>query len=198
VPSPNGVHFHPPAGLLVPGRTEGSEMMDPTDRMLEHDLWLTRRLLDRIATLPEAELDRDVRGREPMAYESDDPTIRAMLDRLVFTREVWIAAVAGRPSPRLDADRSLAGLRARLEASADEFRALVRRARERGEWDTAFVNALRTPPETATFGGMVAHVLTFQACRRGELLEVLRRYGIEDLGYGDPVEWERAVLDRDA
>ena len=75
---------------------------------------------------------------------------------------------------------------------------VVRGIRDRGEWDTAFVNALRDPPQSFTFGGMVLHVLTFQACRRSELIQELGEFGIDDLGYGDPIEWERAVLDKSA
>jgi AraC-like DNA-binding protein len=198
IESPNGVHFHPPAGLLVPGPTERGMGMDVIDRMLEHDLWLSRRILDAAATLTDEDLDRDVRGREPMPYESHEPTVRGMLDRLVFTREVWNAGVGGRPSPLPGRDLSIEGLRQRLEDSAVEFTKIVHGIRDRGEWDTAFVNALRDPPETFTFGAMFLHVITFQACRRGELIEALGRLGIDDLGYGDPVEWERAVLDRSA
>jgi hypothetical protein len=34
--APNGLHFHPPAGLLVPGG-ERSDVMDVTERLLEHE-----------------------------------------------------------------------------------------------------------------------------------------------------------------
>jgi AraC family transcriptional regulator len=197
--APNGVHFHPPGGVLVPGPAERSMTMDLIDRMLEHDLWLSRRILDRAGTLSDEDLDRDVRGdREPQPFESDEPTIRGMLDRLVFTREVWTAGIAGRPDPLPGRDTSIDGLQQRLEDSAVEFADVVKGIRDRGEWDTAFVNALRTPPETFTFGGMVLHVLTFQACRRSELIQALGQVGIDDLGYGDPIEWERAVLDKSA
>lgn len=195
LPSPNGVHFHPPAGLVVPGPSEGRTDMDPIDRMLQHDLWLSRRILDRAAGLTEDDLDRDVRdGRQTLAFESEEPTVRSMLDRLVFTREVWVAGVAGQPDPLTNRDTSVGGLRERLESSAREFSDLVDGVRDRGEWDMAFVNALRDPPESFTFGAMLAHVLVFQACRRNELIQVLAQFGIDDLGYGDPVEWERAVL----
>jgi AraC-like DNA-binding protein len=198
LPSPNGVHFHPPGGVLVPGPTERSMSMDLIDRMLEHDLWLSRRILDRAASLSDEQLDAKVRDREALAFESDEPTIRSMLDRLVFTREVWTAGIAGRPDPLPGRDTSVEGLKRRLEESAVEFTDVVRGIRDRGEWDTAFVNALRDPPQSFTFGGMVLHVLTFQACRRGELIQVLGELGIDDLGYGDPIEWERAVLDKSA
>ena len=173
--------------------------MDLIDRMLEHDLWLSRRILDRAATLSDEDLDRNVRGdRDPQPFESEEPTIRGMLDRLVFTREVWTAGIAGRPDPLPGRDTSIEGLRTRLEASAVEFTDVVRGIRDRREWDTAFVNALRNPPQSFTFGGMVLHVLTFQACRRSELIQALVDVGIDDLGYGDPIEWERAVLDKSA
>jgi AraC-like DNA-binding protein len=199
LPAPNGVHFHPPGGVLVPGPTERSMTMDLIDRMLEHDLWLSHRILDRAGTLSAEDLDRNVRGdREPQPFESDEPTIRGMLDRLVFTREVWTAGIAGRPDPLPGRDTSIDGLQQRLEDSAVEFADVVKGIRDRGEWDTAFVNALRNPPQTFTFGGMVLHVLTFQACRRSELIQALGQVGIDDLGYGDPIEWERAVLDKSA
>jgi AraC-like DNA-binding protein len=198
LPSPNGVHFHPPGSVLVPGPTERSMSMDLIDRMLEHDLWLSRRILDRAASLSDEQLDAKVRDREAMAFESDEPTIRSMLDRLVFTREVWTAGIAGRPDPLPGRDTSVEGLKRRLEESAVEFTDVVRGIRDRDEWDTAFVNALRDPPQSFTFGGMVLHVLTFQACRRSELIQELGEFGIDDLGYGDPIEWERAVLDKSA
>src|SRR5262249_26502925 len=114
--SPNGVHFHPPGGVLVPGPTERSMSMDLIDRMLEHALGLSRRILDRAAPLWDEALDRNVRGdREPQPFESDDPTIRGMLDRLVFTREVWTAGIAGRPDPLPGRDNSIDGLKGRLE-----------------------------------------------------------------------------------
>jgi hypothetical protein len=152
-------------------------------------------LLDRSAGLPPEDLDRDVRGREPMPFESDEPTVRGMLDRLVFTKEVWVSAVAGGARPPEDRDTTIDGLRRRLDASAAEFAQVVRGVRDRGEWDVAFVNTLRDPPESFTFGGMMAHVFTFQASRRTELIEALGRLGIHDVGYGDPIEWERAMLD---
>jgi AraC family transcriptional regulator len=197
LPSPNGVHFHPPAGVLVPGDDEGRHTMDLIDRMLEHDRWLSERLIDAAGTLPEQDLDRAVRHREPLDFESDEPTVRSMLDRLVFTYDVWTAAMAGRAAVD-DRDTSVEGLRRRLRESFGEFAGVIRDVRDRGAWDTAFVNALRDPPETFTFGGMVAHVLTLQAARRSELIVKLGQLGVHGLGYGDPVEWERAVLDRTA
>jgi AraC family transcriptional regulator len=191
LPAPNGVHFHPPGGLLVPGGHERRRPMDLTDRMLEHDLWLTRRLIDAAAALPEEELDRpvDVEPFAPYSFPSKTPTVRDMLDRLVFSKETWTASLAGREeTPR--GGTSLDELRERLERSGSEFAAAVRDIRDRGAWDTAFVDAVCDPPETFTFGAMATHVLTWSAHRRHVLIGALHRLGV-DVGSGDPIEWER-------
>ena len=44
-----------------------------------------------------------------------------MLERLVFTKEMWSAAISGRSFEESD-DTSLAGLRARIERAGDESR----------------------------------------------------------------------------
>ena len=45
------------------------------------------------------------------------------------------------------------------------------------------------PPEVFTYGGMVAHVLTFAAYRRTLAVQALDAAGISDLGWGDPMRW---------
>lgn len=58
-----------------------------------------RMLID--ATLPEDMLDWVVRpGHEVLSFDGPEPTIRAMLDRLVWTKAVWSAAIAGRGALR--------------------------------------------------------------------------------------------------
>ncbi|HEX9416442.1 MAG TPA: AraC family transcriptional regulator [Gaiellaceae bacterium] len=192
LPAPNGVHFHPPGGLLVPAGIERSKTMDLTDRMLEHDLWLTGRLLDAAGELPEPQLDEPVpTPTEPRHawFEDGDPTLRTMLDRLVYSKEIWTAALAGRDQPERGGT-SIDELRERHERSGEEFARAVRDIRDRNAWDTAFVDALCDSPETFTFGGMVAHVLTWSAHRRQVIVGALRNLGA-DVGTGDPIEWER-------
>ncbi len=41
----------------------------------------------------------------------------------------------------------------------------------------------------------MAHVLTFSAYRRAAAIEALGQLGVDDIGYGDPIEWERAVAE---
>lgn len=56
-----------------------------------------------------------------------------------------------------------------------------------------FVDALCEPPETFTFGGMFAHVITFNAYRRLAALDVLHRLGASMQGSGCPSEYEASL-----
>lgn len=187
--APNGIHFHPPGGLLLPGQPR-TITMDLTDRLVEHDHWHTARLLEQAATLSDAALDRHVRpGWVVHHFEGPEPDLRTMLERIVFTKEVWTAAIGGRAVPPREA-RSIAALQARLTAVQPQFAALVRRIRDRNEWDDAFVDALCTPPVSFTFGSVIAHILTVAVVRRQAVIGVLRELGVEDAETRDPIEWE--------
>jgi AraC family transcriptional regulator len=63
--------------------------------------------------------------------------------------------------------------------------------RDRRAWDDAFVDVTCDPPWSFTYGGMVAHVLTWSAHRRHVLIGALRCLGAECVGSGDPLEWEQ-------
>lgn len=188
--APNGIHFHPPAGLHVPGDRRRTTM-DLTDRLVEHDQWLTARLLERAAGMTDEELDREIRpGHQVLSFDGPEPSVRAMLDRLVWTKEVWVAALTGSDFPA-EPDLNIPALRRRLSTAGDAFVAAVRDVRERDGWDDAFVDALCDPPQTFSYGAVVAHVLTYSAHRRQVLLEALRELGVSDLEPGCPIEWER-------
>ncbi len=189
IEAPNGVHFHPPAGLLVPG-DQRSDAMDVTDRLLEHDRWHTAQLLHTARQLSDQQLDREIRpGHTVLTFDGPEPTVRAMLDRLVWTKEVWVAAMNGTDAPRGDGD--IAELEERFAAAGEEFVRIARRVRERAGWDDAFVDALCDPPQSFTFGAVIAHVITFSAHRRQVLLGALEQLGLRNLDTNCPIEWER-------
>jgi len=193
--APNGIHFHPPGGLLLPGQPR-TTTMDLCDRLVEHDHWHTMRLLEQAATVSDAALDRHVRpGLVVHDFEGPEPDVRTMLERIVFTKEVWTAAIGGRDIPS-GGDRSIAGLQARLTQIEPQFSALVRRIRDRNEWDDAFVDALCTPPVSFTFGSVIAHILTASAVRRQTVSAALRELGVRDAETRDPIEWERMIAAR--
>src|SRR6185295_15987976 len=58
--APNGIHFHPPGGLVLPGQRR-TPIMDLSDRLVEHDHWHTARLLEQAATVSDDALDRHLR-----------------------------------------------------------------------------------------------------------------------------------------
>ena len=192
IAAPNAIHFHPPGGLLLPGRSR-TATMDLTDRLVEHDHWHTTRLLEQAAALSSDALDRPVRpGLVVHEFEGPEPDVRTMLERIVYTKEVWTAAIGGRDIPPRG-ERSIAALQARLAAVQPQFAALVRRIRDRNEWDDAFVDALCTPPVSFTFGSVIAHILDASVMRRHTVAGALRELGVRDAETRDPIEWERLV-----
>jgi AraC family transcriptional regulator len=185
--APNGIHFHPPASLLVPGAREAVERHDLTDRMMAHHVDRVRELLQAAAPLPAAELERPLRpGFVAVWFEGEEASAGLMMERLVFTLEVWVAAIAGLPAPAARGGDLLP----RFERAARAFARLARRIRERGAWDDAFIDALCEPPQSFTFGGVIAHVLSYGAIRRETLAGVLKDLGAEVPSSGDPIEWE--------
>jgi AraC family transcriptional regulator len=50
-----------------------------------------------------------------------------------------------------------------------------------------FIDATCDPPESFTFAGMIAHVLTFAAYRRTLAAGALLDAGVTDVGIGNPI-----------
>ena len=194
LPSPSNVHYDPATRAPRAFGLKGAEDMDLTDRLIDHDAWLTRRLLERARDLSDEQLDakRDA-PQDIVPFECPRQlTLREALSRLVFTKEVWLAAMRKREIPD-GSDKSVEGLLRRLDKSYLEFAELVRQVRDEGRWDEEFTDALCEPPERFTFGGVVAHVITFDAFRRSMAITMMNKLGVTDVGYGDPIEWERAL-----
>jgi AraC-like DNA-binding protein len=179
LPAPNGIHFHPPGGLTIPGARG-----DLTERMVSHHLDRTRELLRIAATLDPAALAQPRRpGHVITWFEGEEPSAALMAERLVQTLEVWVAAMSGEPVS------SGGELLARFERAALTFERLAKRIRDRGAFGDAFVDALCEPPQSFTYGGVLSHILTYGAIRREALAAVLRELGA-DVPSGDPILWE--------
>lgn len=188
VEAPNGVHFHPPAGVLLPGAAASPAPRDVLDRLLAHHLGHARELVAAAEALPREVLDRPLRpGFVVHPFEGEEATAAVMTERLVFTLEMWVAAMAGLafPEPRADG-RWLE----RLDRAARAFTKVVRAIRDRGAWDDGFIDALCEPPESFSYGGVVAHVVEYGAIRRHALMHVLRELGADPPSLGDPLAWE--------
>ena len=185
--SPNGVHFHPPGGLRLPARDEVTSM-ELLQRLVEHHVWLVGEIVERACRLSAEQLDAPIE----LSVEGvdDDPTLRSLLSRLVGQMDMWNAAMDSRAYD-FDVERgeSLRSIAARLDAAGPVFVSRVRSAIDERRLDETFVEATCDPPEVFTYGGMVAHVLTFAAHRRTLAIGALHSAGITDLGAGDPIRW---------
>src|SRR4051812_966595 len=92
--APNGIHFHPPAGLLLPARTGSGTFLAGArkvpDPFLAPLLARMRELLVAAAGIPAAELERPLRpGLVIVWFEGEEASAAVMAKRLVFTLEVW-------------------------------------------------------------------------------------------------------------
>jgi AraC-like DNA-binding protein len=187
----NGVHFHPPGSLRLPADSEVSPM-NLLLKMVQHHIWLVGQLVDRAGSLSDAQLDDPIR----LSVEGldDEPTIRALLSRLVGQLDMWTSAIAGRGYDfAIERDEPLDRIATRLSRVGPAFEAEVAGVIDEGRLGDTFVDATCDPPEVFTYGGMVAHVLTFAAHRRTLVLGALASAGVTDLGSGDPGKWVAEV-----
>lgn len=166
--------------------------MDFVDRIVGHDIWFTQRLLNRAAELPPETLDLSIAAGWGWNDPDDGSTLRSLLNEMVSNKENWSATLSGKAAPE-DGGTSVEDMKRRFEVAGNEFTRLVRAIRDRGDWDAGFVDALCDPPQSFTYGGMLAHVTTFSAFRRTMAVFALRELGVDDVGIGDPIEWERSL-----
>jgi AraC family transcriptional regulator len=190
--APNGIHFHPPAGLLLPARSGSGTVLAGArtvpDPFLAPLLARMRELLVAGAGLPAAALERPLRpGLVVVWFEGEEASAAVMAERLVLALEVWVAAMAGEPFPEAGGGPLLP----RFDRVAPAFARIARGIAGRGAWDDAFVDALCEPPQSFTYGGVLAHVAHYGAIRTHALAGVLGELGAE-VSSGDPIEWEAA------
>jgi AraC family transcriptional regulator len=168
--------------------------MDLFDIFSGQESWHTRRLLDLAKTLNDEQLDRPLTNQvKVFPWDGPDQTLRQILDRMVQTKEAWAAALTGGNWSPMDnappTDRTPSAMLARLDRADAKFHGVLTEVRNRSAWDDTFVDALCEPPETFTFGGMFAHVITFNAHRRMLAMDALRHLGVKVEGFGCPSEY---------
>ncbi len=188
LPAPNGIHFHPPTSLWVADETARAPHDEVTALMVQHDVEDVRALLETAKALPEEEYRRTrLPGWVVLPWDGAEESVAAVLDALVWSKEVWVASIEGGAHPARGADDP-ASLLARHDAVAPRWLAAVRDIARRGAWGDRLVDALCEPPETFVLGSVVAHVLTFSAHRRLLVRHLLRGAGVET-DTGDPIDW---------
>lgn len=198
LPAPNMFHYCGP-GIAhnLTHEPKGATNMDLFDLFSGTDSWYTRKLLDEAVRLTPDQLDKEQPSTARVfGWEQPDQNLREILERMVITKEVWVAALTNGPMPPMENPpaevRTPAALRERFDRADSEFNRLMGEVRDRGTWDETFVDALCEPPEKFTFGGMFAHVITFNAQRRLHALDAFCRLGRPLNGIGCPMEYEAA------
>lgn len=194
LPAPNSIHFGAPVEIA-----KGASM-DLFDLFAGHDSWHTEQLLEAARTLSDEQLDRPLKNPvKVVPWDTPDQTLRQMLDRIVRTKEVWTAALTGGALPDVTstatASETPATMLARLKKTDTEFQKILRGVRDRGTWTDTFVDKYCEPPETFTFGGMFAHVITFNSYRRLLAQDTLRSLGARIQGSGCPMDYERVLTE---
>jgi hypothetical protein len=154
--------------------------------MVEHHVWLTGEMVRVAERLTADQLDQVI----VLDVDDDRQTIRSLLSRLVGQMGMWNAALADREYDwSVEEHESLSSLRERLAVEGPAYLSHVREVVEQGRLDDTFVDALCEPAQVFTYGGMIAHVLTFAAHRRTLVALAFGSHGVEELGWGDPMTW---------
>ena len=130
------------------------------------------------------------KGQTVLSFDGPDDSLATLLEHLVGTKEIWLAAIEGADFPH-GAPRDPASLLDRHDSVAPRWLATVRDLDARGAWDDRLVDALCDPPESFVMGSVFAHVVTFSAARRQLARQVLRTHGVE-VDSGDPITWLRS------
>ncbi len=157
--------------------------MNLLDRLLGHDLATTRELLLLCATLPDAEMDREIDGGWG--------TLRATFDHVIRNIEVWTDLMLARPVRPAAAQSTVPALLDRLERSYADFATLARQIETEGRWDDLWLDVLDAPPAQKSFGGAIGHVILHNMHHRAELLHMMQRLGMENLPEGDLMSWDQ-------
>jgi len=192
LPAPTAIHFGAPADSPEGGA------MDLFDLFAGADSFHMRKLLEQARGLTDAQLDAPLeRSVDVNPWPTPAQSLRDLLKRPVQTKEIWTAALAGgalpdpfnEPPERNTPDALLA----RLATVDAEFNRILGDVRNRNAWGDTFVDALCEPPETFSFGGTFAHVITFNTYQRLLAIEAMRRLGMKVEGVGCPMEYEASL-----
>ena len=162
--------------------------MDLLDRLLGHDSWTTRQLLDRAMELSDEELDRE--------FDIGHKSVRRTFEHLIWNIECWTdliksRSVRNRPEP----GQSTEAICNRHRAADAEFRAFAREVADQNRLDESFLDTLDDPPKEKSLGGAIVHLATHGMHHRAQLLFMLRRLGVEHLPEGDALSWEAHLRD---
>ena len=157
--------------------------LDLLDRLLEHDAWTTRRVLEFAQTLTDEQPDQN--------FDIGHRTVRETVQHVIGNIEVWTDLMAARPVRQTPTDRqSLVELRRRFEAAFRDFAQVARELHDAQRLSDTYVDVLDQPPQQKSYAGTILHVITHDHMHRAEILHMLQRLGVQGLIEGDVLSWE--------
>jgi uncharacterized damage-inducible protein DinB len=166
--------------------------MDILDRMLGHDEWTTRQLIELCRGLTPEQMRQDFR----LGPGSLDKVWQHMLGNVYTWTDLMLErSIRERPVPP---DMSVDDWLVYHAAGYAEFAAFARKARDEGRLDATYTDVLDKPPARKTFGGTITHVITHNMHHRCEAMHMLGRLGVANLIEGDALSWEQQAGKRPA
>ncbi|MBI5029882.1 MAG: DinB family protein [Chloroflexi bacterium] len=159
------------------------QTLDLLDRLLEHDAWTTRRVLEFTNLLSDEQLDQE--------FEIGQRTIRETFRHIIGNIEIWTDLMSARPVRRASMERqAVLEFQRRFELAFSDFAQFARRLRDTQRLYDTYVDVLDEPPQRKTYAGTILHVITHDHMHRAEILHMLQRLGIQGLIEGDVLSWE--------
>jgi AraC family transcriptional regulator len=206
LPAPNGIHFHTPDSLWIEsgeaGENGDDRTVQPADQvtglLVNQDLGDLRNLLESSRRLSAEAWERiRLPGHVLLHWAGPEESVAVLLERAVAQYETWLASVNGTQvdssTDQVSPDQSVQDeLLTRLDEVAPRWSELVADVSARGAWADRIVDAICEPPESFVIGSIIAHVVSYNAQRRGLVRSFLRQDGVlEPDDDGDPIMWLR-------
>ncbi len=158
--------------------------MKTTARLLQHNAWATRVLLERCRSLTSQQFQQP--------FDIGPGSLHDTLRHIIGAMFRWSDRIADRPvresiekNPTPQTPDELLAL---LDRAGRELEEVASRVNREGRYDEMMQAEFR--PERFTRGTAMVHVLTHGMHHRAQALNMLRRLGVTDLPDLDAIEWE--------
>ncbi len=192
LPGPSGVHYHHETRSIITTLPGGKRNMDLTDRLLEKDYTVKRRILECVRLLTDGQLDAPLAFRNKVVRFVEPPrTLRESLihlfgDNSEISMGGWVGemyqAAGWQPQDlptRTLYGNSPAAMLEGLEISSTMFRNFVQHVRAENLWDQEWVDTICEPPETFAIGQVIEEVLSSGIAQRRVLEIMLEQMGFQ-------------------
>lgn len=159
--------------------------MDLLDRLLLHDAWTTNELLKFAASLSDEQLDRE--------FEIGHATLRRTLRHIVHNVDVWSQLMRGLYEEETSEESpSIESLTQRHTTAARRLAIVCKEVASRNRWNKVWIDAI--DGKQKNYGAAISHVITHSAHHRAQVLNMLRKTGIDPLPEGDVFSWEQQYI----